>query len=851
MFISNTMEQEKSHQLLKDAELWGESFDSVLANTGSRLSGLTDDEVKKHQDKYGQNTISSRHTTIPRMLLRQFTGNPLILVLAIATLVAFLLGQHVSSYYIFGMILLSVGLGFWNEFSAEKTVASLLKKISPTSLVFRNDEKKEIPVSELTVGDIVLLSQGNIVPADLRIIASKNLEVNESTLTGESKTVFKTPEKLEKPPHAIGEISNMAFMGTSIDQGFARGVVVRIGKETQFGAIAKSALFVKPTTDFEKGLSSFGRLLVQVILILTVGIFSINSLLGRNLLESLLFALAIAVGLTPELLPVIVTVSLSHGAGKLAKKKVIAKQLIAIENLGNMDILCTDKTGTLTEGNIELIGYFDAKEKKNASVLLPALYCNNALIHHKIIGSGIDAAIWKYAQKNDIHLNPQTEKIVEEAFDFDRKAMYAVIEENGKRTLIVKGAPGAVLGWCAENTPKKTLNKTFDLVNKDGMRAVAIAQKSIAKKEAYSWKDVSGLTYKGYLTFLDIPKISAKEALGKLEKLNVHVKVVTGDNEVVTQKVFQEIGLSVEGILVGEEIDKLSDAALGKNAQAANIFARVTPQQKLRIIQVLRSAGHTVGYLGDGINDIPALRSADVGISVNTAVDVAKDAASIVLLRKSLDVLAEGIVEGRKTFANTIKYILMSTSSNFGNMFSAAGASFLLPFLPMTPVQILLTNGLYDLSQLSIPSDNVDHESLLKPRHWNINFIRNYMIFFGPISSLYDFLTFGVMLYFFHAKGSLFQTGWFIESMATEILVVFVIRTSRTPFFKSMPSKWLLGTCVGIVGLSLLIPFSPLQKPLGFMTPPPLYFMILIILVSTYLVLVESLKKVFLKKYTL
>ena len=844
------MEQENSHHLLKDSSLWGEPFERVLATTGSRLSGLTEEEAKNNIQKYGENTIATRHTNLPTMLFRQFTGNPLIVVLGVATFVAFLLGQHVSSYYIFGMILLSVLLGFWNEYSAEKTVAALLKKISPTTLVIRNDEKKEISVSQLTVGDIVLLSQGSIIPADLRIIASKNLEVNESALTGESKTVFKTSEKLSKFPSSISEISNMVFMGTSVDNGSAKGVVVGIGKDTQFGGIAKSALFVKPTTDFEKGLAHFGRLLVQVILVLTIGIFSINALLGHKFLESLLFALAIAVGLTPELLPVIVTVSLSHGAGKLAKKKVIAKQLIAIENLGNMDVLCTDKTGTLTEGNIELIDFFDAKNKKDSAILQQALLCNAALVHSKIIGNGIDAAIWKYAEKNKLYPHAEINKIEEEPFDFDKKAMYTVVEENGKHTLIVKGAPASILQWC-QGKATKAVSENFDRVNQEGMRAVAIAKKTITKKDSYSWNDVHDLTYEGYLTFLDIPKISAKEAINKLERLHVQVKVITGDNEIVTQKVFKEIGMKVAGILVGTELESLSDDQLKEKAQSANIFARVTPQQKLRIIQVLRRAGHIVGYLGDGINDIPALRSADVGISVNTAVDVAKDAASIVLLRKSLDVLADGIIEGRKTFANTIKYILMGTSSNFGNMFSAAGASFLLPFLPMTPVQILLTNGLYDLSQLSIPSDNVDHESLMKPRHWNINFIRNYMIFFGPISSLYDFLTFGIMIFMFHAQGALFQTGWFIESMATEILVVFVIRTSRTPFFLSKPSKWLFGTCISIVLAALVIPFSPLRKPLGFMTPPPLYFIMLIFLVSTYLFLVETLKRVFLKKYSL
>lgn len=825
------------------------SWEDTLAKVGSRLSGLSDAEVRARQQTYGPNIIRKRKVTLLSIVLRQFASNPLILILAIATGVSFLLGQHISSYYIFGMILVSIFLGVWNEYGAEKTIDTLLKKISPTALVIRNDQKLEIPIMQLTIGDVVLLSQGSIIPADLRLIATKDLELNQSALTGESKTSFKIADALPMGAHEFSKSANIAFMGTSVDSGSGKGVVIAIGKETEFGKIAKSTLYIKPETDFEKGLTRFGQFLVKIILALTAFIFAVNALLGHQLLDSLLFSLAIAVGLTPELLPVIVTVSLSHGAGKLAKKKVVAKQLIAIENLGNMDTLCTDKTGTLTEGEIELVDFLDAKDQKSMAVLTSALLCNSAVIHHKVIGNGIDAAIWKYALKNNVKPNPLLFKREEEPFDYNRKAMYAVVAEKDTQTLIVKGAPQSILSYCKTSNEMRALEKKFEKLNNDGLRIVALATKKVSEKKEYSWDDVTNLTFLGYMTFLDIPKLSAREALAKLKNLNVTVKVITGDNEIVTQKVCREVGMDVSHVLLGSDIEKLTDEKLKEKILSTNVFARVTPEQKMRIIQCLKESGHTVGYLGDGINDIPSLRNADVGISVNTAVDVAKDAAAIVLLRKSLDVIADGIVEGRKTFNNTIKYILMGTSSNFGNMFSAAGASFFLPFLPMTPVQILLTNGLYDMSQLTIPTDNVDAESLVRPRHWNINFIKDYMIFFGPISSVYDFLTFGIMFFFFHARGPLFQTGWFIESMATEILVVFVIRTSRTPFFLSKPSIWLLGACLGIVSLSLFLPFSPLANALGFIAPPPLYFIVLIALVSTYLSLVEFLKKIFLKKY--
>jgi len=825
------------------------NYSHLSVEQTTALSGLKKEEVVKRQKQYGLNFIQTRKINIFTLFIRQFTSNPLIIILAIATIVSYFLGQQISSYYIFGIIIASVFLGLWNEYSAEKTIEDLLKKIAPTTVVIRDNEKQEIPVSQVTIGDIILLSPGSIIPSDMRFIDVNNLEVDESALTGESKTIYKTADPIAD--RKSDKNRNIGFMGTSIVSGSGKGTVFAIGKDTEFGKIAKSTIFVKPMTDFQKGLAHFGNLIIKIVLIMTVVIFIGNFLLGHNLLDSLLFSLAIAVGLTPELLPVIVTVSLSHGAGKLAKKHVVAKQLISIENIGNMDILCTDKTGTLTEGKIDVIDFIDEKGVKNPDILKLELLCNSAIIHHKVLGNAIDAALWQYALNNKITLEPHEKKLDEESFDFNRKAMFTVVSNGKETTLIAKGALDTILSYCSHVKNKEKLHKTFLTLSQDGYRIVAVATKPIFKKNQYTWKDVADLTFQGYVTFLDIPKKSAKEALEKLHRLNVTTKIITGDNEIVTQKICKEVGMNIQAILLGSDVEKLSDTQLKIEAENANVFARITPEQKLKIIQALQSMGHAVGYLGDGINDIPSLHSADVGISVNTAVDVAKDAASVVLLHKSLDVIADGINEGRKTFNNTIKYILMATSSNFGNMFSAAGASFFLPFLPMTPTQILLNNGLYDISQTSIPSDNVDPESLLKPKHWNINFIRNYMIFFGPLSSIFDYLTFGIMLFIFHAKNASFQTGWFIESIATQTLVVFVIRTSRTPFFKSLPSKWLLFTCLSIVGIGILLPFTPLSYALGFVAPPPLYFIILLLLSTLYILLVETVKSAFLKRFSL
>ena len=814
---------------------------AILPNYGIGVLGLSQKEVTLAQKKYGLNVIHKRKINAISIFVRQIVGDPLIVILLVCTFISFLVGDRTSSYYIFATIVLSVALGLVNEYSAEKTVDALIKHITHSALVIRDGEKREVPVQDLVPGDLIMLTEGSIVPADLKLVEAKDLEIDESALTGESVPVRKS---------ASNEDSRLAFMGTSVAAGFGRGIVCATGVSTHYGKIAQVVTYLKPTTDFQKGLEKFGSLIVKVVVALTIVIFAVNSLLGHPILESVLFALAIAVGITPELLPVIVTISLSHGAGKLAKKHVVAKRLISIENLGNMDVLCSDKTGTLTEGKISVADYFNLKGEKSLSVLEDAVVCNTAVEHHKTIGNVIDAATLEYASKNNI--KAQNIQLVSVApFDFAKRAMFGVVSQNGRMRLIGKGSPESVVSFCLQSEDKKAIHEKFMSLSRDGFRVVALCEKEIEQKPNYGWDDLTGMTFTGFITFLDVPKKGVREALSQLHKLNVAIKIITGDNEVVTEHVCREVGMPVTKVVLGNFLDELSGEELKNTVNEANVFARVDPEQKLKIIETLKSLGHTVGYLGDGINDVPALHVADVGISVNSACDVAKDTASVVLMRKGLNVIAEGIMEGRRIFNNTIKYILMSTSSNFGNMFSAAGASFFLPFLPMTPVQILLTNGLYDISQMSIPSDNVDAESLVKPRHWNVNFIKSYMIFFGPISSLFDFLTFGIMIFVFKASGPLFQTGWFVESLATEILVVFVIRTSRRPFFKSLPGKWLLITCLGVAALGAILPFTPVAHSLGFVTPPPIYFGILIALVSVYLVLVEAVKSLFLRRYSL
>lgn len=834
------------NQNLNDIE--GLSPDKVLEKFGTREAGLTSVEVQERTKKYGSGVIRQRRTNVLKLLWRQIGGSPLTMILMVATVISYATGERTSAYYIFAMILMSAGLGFWNEYSAERTVKALLDRVSLASTVIRGGIKQSIKAQNITVGDIVSLAPGSVIPADLRLIQASSMEVDQSALTGESATVYKTANSVEAHAKNLNDHMNIAFMGTSVTSGTGTGVVIGIGKNTEFGKIAHEASFVKPETDFQKGLRTFGTMIVRVIVILCVAIFLVNFATGSPVLDALLFALSIAIGLTPELLPVIVTVSLSHGVGKLAKKHVICKQLISIENIGNMDILCTDKTGTLTEGLMTVQAAVNSAGKPSDDTLFLAMLCNEAVVRRKVTGDAIDVAIWNEARRRNLPLPRQDSVGQIEPFDYEKRMMFAVGEVDGKRSLLVKGAPDAVLALC--HNDKQVAKQLVETMSNDGLRLIALASRPIeAEKQQYSWDDVTtGFNFVGLVSFLDVPKKTVKGSLDRLEKLDVSLKIITGDNELVTERICREVQLAITGLITGPELAKLPESERQKAIERCNVFARVTPSQKLEIIATLREQGHVVGYMGDGINDIPALHSADVGISVNTAVDVAKEAASIVLMRKGLDVIAEGVVEGRRTFSNTTKYIIMGTSSNFGNMFSAAISSFILPFLPMLPTQILLNNFMYDLSQISLPSDNVDEEMLHRPQKWDIKFIKKYMIFFGPISSIFDFITFGIMLFVLHASPAMFQTGWFVESLATQVLVVFIIRTYRQPFYRSKPSTWLTVSCLSIVSLGIILPFTPIAPSLGFVTLPPLYFACLAALVVTYLVIVSFARNIFLKR---
>lgn len=819
----------------------------------SSQAGLSQAETKKRLKIYGRNTFAKHTASWLSILWRQIISNPLGLILAAAALVSFSTGDKNTGSYVLLMILVSIILGFWNEFSAEKTIKALLKKVALQALVMRTGEKTEVMVADIVPGDVIFLSTGSIIPADLRLTEANNLEVDEATLTGESRTVHKTTEPLKtNNKTSLADLGNIGFMGTTVINGWGSGIVLSTGRNAEFGKIVQSTAFARPKTEFQKGLAEFGSLIVKVIIAMAVVIFIGNFILGRGALTSTLFALAIAVGLTPELLPVVVTVGLAHGAGKLAKRHVVSKQLIAIENLGNMDVLCTDKTGTLTEGIIKVTSSVDARGNNNPALLDMSIICNSAVVHHKPIGNAIDVALWRHAIEQNIKPDSTYKKIYEEPFDYDHHFMYCVISRSasGQATLIAKGSPEAILK-ASKGVDKTRLEQMVHKFGKEGLRVIALATKDISTKNSYGWDDARGLRFEGFITFMDTPKATSKSALQKLHQLNVHIKVITGDDPIVTQKICQEVGMAIEGgkIILGSDIEKYDELMLEKVVNQSNIFARVLPEHKLRIIQALQRSGRTVGFMGDGVNDVPALHNADVGISVNTAIDVAKEAAQIVLLRQGLDVIANGVTEGRKTFMNTIKYILMGTGSNFGEMASTAGASFFLPFLPMSPSQILIENGLYDTSQIPIASDRVDSESLIKPKHWDIRMIYRFMLFFGALSVLGALSTYAYLELVVHASASLFQTVVFLESITTEMVVVLIVRTTRVPFWRSRPSVWLAMSSLAILAIAFWLPFSPLAHSLNFSAPFHSIVLFLVGLLVVYGIGVEYTKARFLKRF--
>ena len=818
--------------------------DKVLERLAAGPDGLAGEEAGRRLKAVGPNALRSHGVSFWSVLGRQLRSFLLALLL-VAAIVAAVVGDATEAGIILVILGISIGLGFVNEYRSEQAVEALHSQIRRTALVERDGRVQEVDVIELVSGDVVRLRLGDVVPADMRLLEVSGLECDEGVLTGESAAA----EKTVAPSHSDSplDLASCAFMGTVVHSGDGRAVVVQTGSRTAFGGIALRLGERQEQTAFQRGLRDFSRMLVIITGLLAGSVFVINVVLGRPLLESMLFSLAIAVGLTPQLLPAIVTVSLATGARRLAKRSVVVKRLVSIEDLGNITVLFTDKTGTLTEGHIAFEQALDATGKPDPAVLTLGLVANEATLEGETVigGNDLDRALWASAERGTADI-ADWKQVALAPFDHERQLCSALADGPAGRVLVAKGAPEAILARCTQ-VPAEA-QSLLDRLFAAGSRVVAVASRPAKELDTLTPADERDLELCGLLCFADPPKADAGQSLERLGKLGVIVKVVTGDNGRVAEKVCADVGVTSLGTVTGSELEAMGDAQLAAALPRTSIFARVTPEQKSRIIRAQRALHSDVGFLGDGVNDAIALHDADVGISVDTGADVAKDAADIVLMAKDLGILADGVVEGRRIFANTIKYVLMGTSSNFGNMFSAAGASLFLKFLPMLPTQILLNNLLYDFSELTIPTDNVDEEMLARPSEWDIRFIRRFMAFFGPISSAYDFLTFAVMLYVFHAGSTLFRSGWFVESLTTQTLVIFVIRTHRVPFFRSRPSTPLLAATFACAAVGIWLPFSPLAHLLGF-APLPLAFLgVLVLMISTYLALVEVGKAFFFRR---
>ncbi len=742
------------------------------------VTGLDDTTARARLLQYGPNLPVTRRKVRDWIEFLRLFKSPILLILLAAALVSFLVGETVSGGIIVGTILLSVTIDFFLERDARRAAETLRRSVQARATVLRNGKEVDLPPDSICPGDILVIRAGQVVAADARLLDSQELFVNQSMLTGESFPAEKTCIPVDASEGDISSFDNILFMGSGVQSGSGRAVVVRTGASTEFGKVAAQLEQPADASDFARGMGRFGVLVMRITLMLVIGIFAVNTLLHHGILESLLFSLAVAVGLTPELLPMIMSVTMSRGSMRMAKKGVVVKKVMAIPNFGSMDVLCTDKTGTLTQDHIDMVDAVDVRGVSSPEVFRLA-WMNAALQEGH--GNPLDEAIVRHGEPG----GPMMTRIGEVPFDFVRRRMSLVVDDGGKRLILCKGAPEEVFKACSPAQGDIDVAMAlFDAMSRSGFRLLALASKEVEVKDAYGTADEEGLTLRGFVSFLDPPKEDAREVIGELREIGVEVKVITGDNRLVTEKVCSAIQLPVKGVLEGRDIEAMSDDALAKAATDVTIFARFSPEQKSRVIRVLRSVHHAVGYLGDGINDGPSLRGADVGISVSSATDVARDAADIILTRKDLSVLKDGILEGRKTFANTMKYIHMDLSSNFGNMFSVAVATIFLPYLPMLPVQILLNNFLYDTSQVAIPTDQVDEAHVRQPRRWNMRMIRTYMIIFGLTSSAFDMATFYLLFKAFPVTMAQFRTGWFMESLATQILVVFIIRTSASPFWK-------------------------------------------------------------------
>jgi P-type Mg2+ transporter len=828
---------------------WLETEAVLFDRLGSSRAGLSEARATQILVQIGPNLIKpKRETALLLEFLSRFR-NPLVLLLIGASAIAAVTGDIKSFVVINTMVLLSVILDFIQEYRAANAAEALKKSVALRAMVLRDGAERSIPSADLVPGDIVSLSAGNLVPADGIVIEERDLFVNQGLLTGESFPVEKRAGITTEISSQLDSAVNAVFMGTSVITGSAKVLLTCTGAATALGDVSAAISSKHGIDALQMGTRRFGMLIMRLTFFLVLFVLLINTALHRPWLESFMFSIALAVGLTPELLPMIVSVTLSRGALRMSRKQVIVKRLAAIHDLGQMDILCTDKTGTLTEARIRLERHVDIQGDESERVVELA-YINS---HFETgLRNPLDEAILQHKEVDVSHWN----KIDEVPFDFERRRVSVLVEHAKQRMLIVKGAPEDALRLCTryengdelvplDNSARRAAMQLFDSLGRDGFRVLAIAWRDVPLDHPHAVvDDETELTFAGFAAFLDPPKLDAAAALNDLHQSGVAVKILTGDNELVTQHICSTLGMPITGVLLGSAIATLDDAALSVQAESANLFCRVTPAQKNRIVTLLRRRNHTVGYLGDGINDAPALHTADVGISVDSAADVAKDAADLILLEHSLDALREGVLEGRRTFSNIQKYLMMGTSSNFGNMFSMAGATIFLPFLPMTPIQILLNNLLYDISEVAIPFDDVEPADIAKPRAWNVDFIRNFMLVLGPVSSLFDFLTFYVLLVVLHADKALFQTGWFIESLATQVLVIFIIRTRENPLH-SKPNPLLLLTSLTIVPLAVVLPLTPIGQYFGFVPPPPQFFVILLLMVIGYLILVEIVKRRF------
>lgn len=843
---------------------------SLFAQMGSSEVGLSEQQVQARLVEHGPNVLAKDQRPGLATLLLHSVLNPLVILLGVLSAISGATGDYRAASMMTLMIILGVGLKLFQEAKADSAAAKLKAMISVNATALRGGQTKEIRVSQLVPGDVVVLAAGDMVPADIRLLSAKDLFVTQSSLTGESFPVEKYAVEKKDTATLPIELTSIAFLGTSVESGSATGIVVATGQSTYLGAVSATLQEQEPPTSFDRGISQFTWLMVRFVSVMVPLVFLINGLTKGNWGEAFFFAIAVAVGLTPEMLPMIVAVCLSKGAVSMSRKKVIVKRINAIQNLGAMDILCTDKTGTLTRDQVILERHCDVLLKEDDGVLALA-YMNS---HFQTgLKNVLDRAVLAHVETHQHAQIPEYAKVDEIPFDFQRRMMSVVVRTPaGKDRIISKGAPEAVFPCCSnfeldgqlypmDHAHIDQLKQEYERLSADGFRVLAIASKELEPREQavasstpYSKADESALILNGYVAFLDPPKETAKLAIEALGQRGVSVKVITGDNDLVAKKICREVGLAVDRVLLGTQLEAMDDDELAEACIETTLFARVSPGHKQRIIRALQSRKHTIGYLGDGINDAAALRAADVGISVDSAVDIAKESADMILLEKSLLVLEAGVVEGRKVFANILKYVRMGASSNFGNMFSVLGASAFVPFLPMAPIQILANNLLYDISQTAIPTDEVDPDQLQKPRPWDIRQLTRFIVFIGPCSSIFDYTTFFLMLYFFGCwnvstpeaaaqSASLFQTGWFVESLLTQTLIIHIIRTNKIPFLQSCASWPLIVTAAAVGMLGVALPFSPLGRYLGFTPLPPLYWPFLAATVLSYGFLTHLVKR--------